>query len=146
MRKVLSTWRPVICYAAVVAAVACLGASGMTAQSGATNGEWGVFGADAGATRYSPLDQIHSGNVEDLEVAWRWTSISNDVVRERQTIRPGQFKATPLMAGGLVYVSTPLSQVAALDAGTGELVWSYDPHTYDPVSYTHLTLPTILLV
>ena len=74
MRKGLSTRRPVIRYAAVVAAVACLGAAGVTAQSGAANGEWGVFGADAGATRYSPLDQIHSGNVGDLEMAWRWSA------------------------------------------------------------------------
>ena len=35
------------------------------------------------------------------------------------------------MVGGLVYLSTSLGQVAALDAGTGELVWSYDPHSYD---------------
>ena len=101
------------------------------AQPTPPRGEWHAFGADGANTKYSPLDDIDVTNFTDLEVAWRWTSISDDVVRERETIRPGQFKATPLMAGGLVYVSTPLSQVAALDAGTGELVWSYDPHTYD---------------
>ena len=31
----------------------------------------------------------------------------------------------------LVYVSTALGQVAALDAGTGETVWTYDPRIYD---------------
>ena len=35
------------------------------------------------------------------------------------------------MIDGLVYLSTSLGQVAALDAGTGELIWSYDPQTYD---------------
>ena len=74
MHKVLSAGRPVIRYVAPVAVVACLGSAGVTAQSGATDGEWGVFGADAGATRYSPLDEIHSGNVGDLEVAWRWSA------------------------------------------------------------------------
>ena len=74
MNKVLSTRYPVIRYAAAVAAVACLATTSVTAQTGAANGEWGVFGADTGATRYSPLDQIHSGNVEDLEVAWRWSA------------------------------------------------------------------------
>ena len=69
MRKALSTRHPVIRCAAEAVAVACLGAAGVTAQSGGANGEWGVFGADAGATRYSPLDQIHSGNVGDLKVA-----------------------------------------------------------------------------
>ena len=49
----------------------------------------------------------------------------------REEIRPGPFKSVSLMVGGLVYLSTSLGQVAALDAGTGELVWSYDPQTYD---------------
>jgi quinoprotein glucose dehydrogenase len=35
------------------------------------------------------------------------------------------------MVNGLVYVSTALGQVAALDAGTGEQVWAYDPRIYD---------------
>ena len=37
------------------------------------------------------------------------------------------------MVGGLVYVSTALGQVAALDAGTGEAVWTYDPRSYDRI-------------
>ena len=36
------------------------------------------------------------------------------------------FKSTPLMAIGLVYISTALGQAAALDAGTGEPVWPID--------------------
>lgn len=60
MRKALSIRHPVIRYATAVAAAACLGAAGATAQTGAADGEWRVFGADAGATRYSPLDQIDS--------------------------------------------------------------------------------------
>ena len=54
MRKALSTRYPAILLAAAVAAVVYLVAGRVTAQSGAANGEWGVFGADAGATRYSP--------------------------------------------------------------------------------------------
>ena len=94
-------------------------------------GEWRHYGADGANTKYSPLDQITVTNFSDLEVAWRWTSISTEVGNAREEINPGLFKATPLMAGGLVYVSTPLAQVAALDAGTGEPVWTYDPHSYD---------------
>ena len=93
--------------------------------------EWRHFGHDAANTKYSPLDQIRPENFSDLEIAWRWRSIETDVTRERDEIRPGPFKSVSLMAGGLVYLSTSLGQVAALDAGTGELVWSYDPQTYD---------------
>jgi len=31
---------------------------------------------------------------------------------------------------GRLYVSTSLGQVAAIDAGTGRTIWSYDPESY----------------
>jgi quinoprotein glucose dehydrogenase len=34
------------------------------------------------------------------------------------------------MVGGVLYVSTSLSQVAALDAATGKTLWVYDPETW----------------
>ncbi len=101
------------------------------AQSSDSVGEWRATGADPKNTKYSPLDQITGENFTDLEIAWRWTSISTEVTSRNEAIRLGQFKTTPLMVGGLVYASTALGQVAAVDAGTGELVWSYDPRTYD---------------
>ena len=102
------------------------------AQSSRPAGEWHATGGDHTNTKYSPLDQITPANFTDLEIAWRWTSISTDVTeRNDSLIPPNGFKTTPLMAGGLVYLSTSLGQVAALDAGTGELVWSYDPRAYE---------------
>ena len=34
------------------------------------------------------------------------------------------------MAGGLLYVATEVSQVAAIDPATGKTVWSYDPESW----------------
>ena len=99
------------------------------AQTSVPDGEWHAIGRDAANTKYSPLDQIDAGNFTDLEIAWRWTSLSTAVAEANERIRPSQFKAVPLM-DGLVYVSTALGQVAALDAGTGEAVWTYDPQIY----------------
>ena len=101
------------------------------AQASDPVGEWRAFGADPTNTKYSPLDQITADNFTDLEIAWRWTSISTEVTSPRPDIRPAQRKTTPLMGGGLVYASTALGQVATVDAGTVELVWSFDPQTYD---------------
>ena len=103
------------------------------AQASDPPGEWRAFGADPTNTKHSPLDQVTADNFRDLAVAWRWTSISTDVTSRHENIRPGLFKATPLMVGGLVYVSTALGQVAVLDAGTGDLVWSYDPRSYERI-------------
>ena len=100
------------------------------AQQGALNGEWRSFGGDPGNTKYSSLDQINRDNFQDLKVAFTWESISTKVTKEISRIQAGEFKAIPLMVDGLLYVSTALSQVAAIDAGTGETVWEYDPKSY----------------
>ena len=42
------------------------------AQRGATEGEWRYYGGDSGSTKYSPLEQINTGNVDKLKIAWRW--------------------------------------------------------------------------
>src|SRR6185369_10520719 len=39
-------------------------------------------------------------------------------------------EATPLMVGGVLYVSTSLSQVAAIDAATGQTLWTHDPEVW----------------
>ena len=62
-------------------------------------GEWPHYAADLSSTRYSPLDQIHAGNVDQLEIAWRWTS-RNFGPRPDLNLR-----ATPLMLDGVVYVT-----------------------------------------
>ncbi len=117
--------------AAALLLAAAVSPPALQAQSTGPAGEWRAFGADHANTKYSPLDQITVENFTDLEIAWRWTSISTDVTRVRPEIGALQFKTIPLMVGGLIYVSTAVGQVAALDAGTGELVWSYDPRTYE---------------
>jgi len=66
------------------------------AQSTAPKGEWRAFGAEAANTKYSPLEQITADNFSDLEIAWRWTSLSAEVAIQDDAIRPGPFKTAPL--------------------------------------------------
>ena len=63
-------------------------AAAIEAQSVADT-EWRHFGHDAANTKYSPLDQITPDNFNDLEIAWRWTSIETEVTSERAELRPG---------------------------------------------------------
>ncbi len=115
-----------------IAAVFILsGAIETFAQLGARNGEWRSFGGDPGNTKYTPLDQINRDNFQDLEVAFTWDSISTKALEDKPRIRALGFQATPLMLGGMLYVSTSISQVAAIDAGSGETVWKYDPKSYE---------------
>ena len=85
-----------------------------TAQKGTEGGEWRHYAGDSGSTKYSPLDQIDRDNFSQLEVAWRWES-ADAMLEETTDVRPGHFRGTPLMVGGVVYMPTGMSQVAALD-------------------------------
>jgi len=87
MRKGLSTRYPVIRYTAAVAVVACLGAAGVTAQSGAANGEWGVFGADAGATRAT---RRSTRFIPATSGIWRWHGDGAHGTRGRPRRRAGR--------------------------------------------------------
>ncbi len=114
-----------------VAAIA-VASSGSFAAGGSTPSgagkEWRVYGGDAGATRYSPLDQINRSNVSKLEVAWTFrTGDAHD--RPRTTI-----ECNPLVIDGVMYLTTALLKVCALDAATGKHLWTFDP--FDGAEYT----------
>ncbi len=117
------TRHPLIRCATVAAAIAVLGAAGATAQTGAANNDWGVFGADQGATRYSQLDQIHAGNVADLDVAWRWSA------RNYGTRPPSaRMQISPLVIDGILYTTAGNQRsVVAIEAATGETLWVWSP-------------------
>ena len=90
-------------------------------------GEWPTYGGTPATARYSPLDQITRDNVRQLRVAWRWVSPDRELQASEPTIRTWSNEATPLMVGGVLYVSTSASQVAAIDARTGRTLWVHDP-------------------
>src|SRR5207245_9389448 len=93
---------------------------GARPQSGTKNGEWRNYGGDLGSTRYAPLDQINADNFGKLEIAWRFKT---DSLGPRPEFK---FESTPLMVHGVLY-STGGSRraVVALDAATGELLWTH---------------------
>lgn len=120
---------PLLCGAAL--ALLALGGCSRGYHGPTASGEWPSHGGDFANARYSPLDQINAENFGQLELAWRWASIETEVTSVNRRVSPGQFKPTPLVAGGLMYLPTSLCQVVALDPGTGRLVWSFDPKSYE---------------
>ncbi len=101
----------------------------VSAQYGATNGEWRAYGGDKGGTRYSPLTQIDATNVKNLKLAWKWEPPDNEIVRKHSDVRPGPNEATPLMVSGVLYQSTSLNHVAAIGARTGKTIWVHNPNS-----------------
>ena len=82
-------------------------------------GEWIAYGRDPGGMRHSPLTQITPENVQDLAVAWTYHTGELATYEGTSLAESAAFEATPLMADGVLYLSTPTNRVIALDAGTG---------------------------
>jgi len=90
-------------------------AASLCAQSGATADDWPHYGGAYGAWRYSTLAQVNRGNVPKLAPAWVFQTGDYE----------NGLQATPIVSGGVLYLSTSNSWVFALDGATGRLIWEY---------------------
>ena len=97
-----------------------VGVSGQQGQPSTRNGEWPHYTGDLKGTRYSPLDQIDASNFKKLEVAWRFKTDNLGPFPEYK------LEGTPLMVKGVLYTTGGTRRsVIALDAKTGELIWTH---------------------
>jgi quinohemoprotein ethanol dehydrogenase len=77
---------------------------------------WMTWGRTYTEQRFSPLDQVNDENVGELGLAWYF-----DLNTDRA------IEGTPLVIDGIMYVTSAWSVTYALDAVSGELLWSHDP-------------------
>src|SRR5436190_20906006 len=89
--------------AALMVAAAMLLVPGLLAQHPY---EWPVYGRDPAGSKYSPLKQISTSNVAKLQRAWTYAGGEKGV---------GSPEITPIVAGGMMYISTPKQRVVALE-------------------------------
>lgn len=87
-------------------------------------GNWLAHGRTYDEQRYSPLTMINDQNVGDLGLAW---SFDTDTTRG--------LEASPIVVDGVMYTTGSWSTVFALNAKTGEQLWSYDPEVPRPWGY-----------
>src|SRR5438128_70769 len=105
-----------------------LGIAMTAAQQGARGGEWTSYGGDAGTTKYAPLDQINKGNVSRLRVAWQRPAVDPSISSRVPNFSfSGNFRATPLMIGGVLYSPNGIGLVEAFHPGTGKTLWVQEP-------------------
>src|SRR6266536_2768841 len=81
--------------------------------------EWLTYGGNLFNHRYSSLNQINTGNVAQLKGAWTYhTGAFGDGT---------SFEASPIVSGGVMYLTGPQSQVYAVDAKSGAELWKFVP-------------------
>lgn len=130
-RRELPTRLSVLVVVASFGVTACAreGEGNLSRFEGASVVGWSHYGGDSGSNRWSSLEQVSEETIESLEPAWIWESGES----RRATsggdgfVAPGVFQATPIIFGDTLYTSTPFNRVVALDARSGQELWSFDP-------------------
>ena len=82
----------------------------------ADRANWLGFGRTYSEQRFSPLDQINADTVENLALAWY-----KDLPDDRS------LNGTPLVVDGVMYFEGSYNKVYAVDARSGQTLWTYDP-------------------
>jgi quinohemoprotein ethanol dehydrogenase len=82
----------------------------------ASGENWFLKGGNFRGEHYSPLDEVNDRNVGNLGLAW-----STELPMKDGTA------TTPIVVDGVVYIGGAYSLVAAIDARSGDTLWTYDP-------------------
>jgi glucose dehydrogenase len=89
-----------------------------------------MYGHDEGSTRYSPLKQVNTDNVQHLTLAWTYhlKTVGPRPEKMGPAGRGGGRRlseATPIMVNDTLYLPTPYLTIVALNPETGEEIWTY---------------------
>ncbi len=83
--------------------------------AGTNPDEWLTYSGSYNGWRHTSLSEITSANVAQLRIRWiRQFDSAEEMV-----------EATPLVAGGVIFMVASVSSVLALDARTGDIIWEY---------------------
>ncbi|WP_368565662.1 outer membrane protein assembly factor BamB family protein, partial [Acinetobacter bereziniae] len=103
---------------------------------GIADADWPAYGRTQSGLRYSPLNQINSDNVKDLQVAWTYhTGESKTENDSGETTN----QVTPIKIGNNMYLCTTHQKLVSLDPSTGKEKWVFDPKLKSDNTFQHLT-------
>jgi quinohemoprotein ethanol dehydrogenase len=122
--RIAFTTRPWLSALAATAATLCAAVAAHAATTvdnavlanEADGSNWPAFGRTFSEQHFSPLDQINSGNVQHLGLAWSFDV--NDV---------WNVSSVPVAVDGVIYFVGGYGNVYAVDAVSGKLLWEFNP-------------------
>jgi quinoprotein glucose dehydrogenase len=88
--------------------------------------DWQRHGGDAAGNQYSPLAQINTKNVGKLKIAWTYHSGG------RRDDNRSQIQCNPIVVNGVLYGTSAQLEVFALEAATGQKLWTFDAFAGSP--------------
>ncbi|WP_021025276.1 glucose/quinate/shikimate family membrane-bound PQQ-dependent dehydrogenase [Comamonas sp. B-9] len=107
-----------------------------TPVAGVADADWPAYGRTQAGVRYSPLTQINDGNVNKLQLAWKYQT--GDFKGDDDS---GETTAelTPIKVGNRMFICTTHQFLDALDPATGKRLWRFDPQLKADRTFQHLT-------
>src|ERR1700722_1062707 len=90
------------------------------------DGNWLMIRRTYDGWGYSPLDQLTPANVARLKPVWVFS-----------TGETRAHESAPIVNNGVMFVTTPLNQVIAIDAKSGTLLWRYRRKRPDGATVPH---------
>lgn len=87
--------------------------------AGQPNEDWLTNGGSLSNQRFSPLDDIDTGNVKDVKAEWEAHLGGSGTAAKYSG------EATPLVHDGVIFTVTGADDVFATDARSGEHLWTY---------------------
>jgi len=124
-------WRQCIA-AALFALPVVAGANADVEKNIADPKNWAMQAGDMYNQRYSKLNQINTGNVGKMQVAW---TFSTGVLRGHE--------GSPLVIGDMMYLHSPFpNKVFAINLNDQKIVWKYEPKQ-DPAVIPQMCCDTV---
>src|SRR5215212_3141488 len=105
----------------VLGCVMLAGSACRSSERASSSVDWPTHGGDPGHRQFSTLDQINTGNVGTLKVAWTYRT------RDAQPDNRSQIQCNPIVVHGVLYGTSAALKTFALDAATGRELWVFDP-------------------
>lgn len=85
--------------------------------------DWSIYRGDQKGNQFAELAQINAANVTRLKPVWEYHT--GDAGPRTSSY------ANPIMIDGILYVSTPSLNAAAINAETGEEIWFFDSSKFN---------------
>jgi quinoprotein glucose dehydrogenase len=103
----------------------CIISSCKKHSSSSGNRGWRTYAGSKEGNRYSSNEEITLKNVNQLKVAWIYSTNDKDSANRSQN------QCNPIMVDGILYGTSPKLKLFALDAATGTQKWLFDPVSQD---------------
>jgi quinoprotein glucose dehydrogenase len=111
-------------------AITAAAALALFATNAIADGDWPEYNGNKAGARYLGGGNVTKDTVKNMKVVWQWAMPDNQISVDNPELRTWVNETTPIAIDGVLYTSSPMSFVSAIDGAKGKTLWTYDPKAY----------------